>query len=1110
MQCPSCRADNRDGRRFCGSCGAALPALCPACGFANEPDDRFCGGCGRALASGPAPPPALPASPVAPPPTPAPTGPSAPGPTSPAGERRQVTVLFADLSGYTRLASQLDAEEMHGLLERFFTRVDRIVEGFGGSIDKHIGDCVMAVFGAPLAHDDDADRAARAALAIRDDMSRLGEEVGRQVEVHQGIASGQVVASGTGSDSHRSYTVTGDSVNLAARLTDAAGAGEIMLSDGVRRLVRTGCTLVEAGDLQLDGFADPIRAWRLDGLAPTGPVGDRPFVGRRAELAQFEGLLRACRDGGVGQTIHVRGEAGIGKTRLVEEFRSLAVAADFACHTGLVLDFGVAAGQDAVRTLARSLVGLGGSSDPTLVDAAAERALDLVGADHEVFLNDLLDRPQHGSLRALYDAMDYQTRNRGKLATFAELVGEASRRQPLLVVVEDMHWADRIVLEYLATLARKVAARPALLVMTSRVEGDPIDPAWRQATGGGALLTLDLGPLRASEAEALAAAFPEAGDEVTRRCVARAAGNPLFLEQLLRHAEADAGAVPASIRSLVQARLDQLTPTDKHAVQAASVLGQRFEPDALHHLLASPDYACTGPVAHHLVRWSGDQLMFAHALIRDAVYDTLLKSRRRELHGRAAAWFLDQDAMLHAEHLDRADDPGAPQAYLRAARRQAALYRYERARQLAERGLSLTATPAVTFELTCCLGDLLLDLGDMTGARAAFERALEVAGSDEQRCRAWLGLAGVKRVTDDLDGAFAELDQAQAAAERLDLGEPLAQILFLRGNLHFPRGEIEGCLGSHRRSLGVARRIGSTRLEAQALGGLGDAEYARGRMMTAHHHFRDCVELCREHGFGRIEVANSGMLAHSRLYFLPQSEALEIGLTAAAAAAEVGHLRAEINARAASIFALFTLADLARLREQAALLTGLVERIRARRFLQSSLLHLGKASLLDGDRAEAIRLLHEALDISHHTGLTFHGPNIIGALAVAVEDAGERRRLLAEGEAIIRQGSVSHNPLRFYPDAIDVALDLGDWDEAERYARALEEFTHPEPLPWADLFAARGRALAAVGRGQHDDALLARLRRLHADAERLEIMVALPALDSALAGTWPVRPRASS
>ena len=222
------------------------------------------------------------------------------------GERRQVTVVFADLAGFTALSRELDAEEAHALLERFFTCADRLVAEHGGRIDKHVGDCVMAVFGAPVAHGNDAERAVRAALAIRDAMPTVAAEAGRPVTVHIGVAGGEVVASGTGSVTHREYTITGDSVNLAARLTDAARPGEILVSDAVRRTLVDRLDCEETGALAVKGLADPVLAWRLRGVSAPSASARRPLVGRDVELGQFRAVLDACVGSGRGRAVLVR------------------------------------------------------------------------------------------------------------------------------------------------------------------------------------------------------------------------------------------------------------------------------------------------------------------------------------------------------------------------------------------------------------------------------------------------------------------------------------------------------------------------------------------------------------------------------------------------------------------------------------------------------------------------------------------------------------------------------------------------------------------------------------------------------------------------------------
>jgi class 3 adenylate cyclase len=223
MLCPGCKTENRAGRRFCSGCGQPLPLPCPACGFENAADDRFCGGCGKPLGAPAAAAPAPAPAPVAPKPEPAAAVPQS---DMPAGEIRPVTIMFVDICGYTKLSGRLDPEDTHRLLMQFFEITDAVVVRFGGRIDKHIGDSVMALFGAPVAHGNDAERAAMAALAIHAAMPEISAKVGQPLQVHIGIATGEVVASGLGSAAHSAYTVIGDAVNLAARLMDRAGAGE--------------------------------------------------------------------------------------------------------------------------------------------------------------------------------------------------------------------------------------------------------------------------------------------------------------------------------------------------------------------------------------------------------------------------------------------------------------------------------------------------------------------------------------------------------------------------------------------------------------------------------------------------------------------------------------------------------------------------------------------------------------------------------------------------------------------------------------------------------------------------------------------------------------------
>jgi class 3 adenylate cyclase/tetratricopeptide (TPR) repeat protein len=1022
---------------------------------------------------------------------------------APLGERRQVTILFADLCGFTALSHTLDPEEVRELMERYTGLVDGIVLGYGGTVDKHIGDAVMAVFGAPRAHDTDPLRAARAALDIHEALAGLGASLSHPLRAHVGVASGEVVAGALSRADAQDYTVLGDSVNLAARLVAAARPGETLLSDSVRRALGA-CVLSEdVGEMRFKGIDAPVHVWRLRGIAGDSVTASRSlFVGRRAELEQFRGIARACRDQGTGRIVYVRGEAGIGKTRLVDEMRRFAEAHGFTIHRGLVLDFGMGREQDPVRAMVASLLGLRPGAGAAERSEAAARVLAarVIGAEQLMFLHDMLDLPQTGEWRTLYDAMASTARERGKRTIIATLTAQACRQGPTMLVVEDLHWADPQMPGYLCAFAAGIADGPGLLVMTSRVDGDPLDAAWRARCRGTPLSTIDLGPLRSDEALSLAGSFIDATQRVALACIDRAGGNPLFLEQLLRNAEEGSGeAVPATIQSLILARMDRLAPLDRQAFQAAAVIGQRFDLALLRCLIDVPDYNCDGLLANALVLPDGEDFLFAHALIQEGAYSTSLRVSRRKLHQRAAQWFASSDPVLCAQHLDRADDERAARAYLDAAVAQRAAYFTEAALRLVERGLEIARKSEERHALMCLKGELQLDIGAIGQSIATYRAALAAAPDEASLCQSQIGLAEGLRVSEGLAEALALLDEAQRTAERRDMLPELARLHHLRGNILFPLGKIEACRSGHEQGLAYARRSGLLEAEARALGGLADAAYAQGRMRSAFEHFSRCVALSREHGFGRIEVANRSMVGFSRIFLNEARQAREDANAAVHAAALVGQPRAEMLAETMGVFASYELGDAQATRSHLEREMLLICQLGARRFEAQNLEIRARLLLDDGRRSEAAGLLREALAICREVGTQFSAPKALGALSRAVEDDAERERLLADGADLLRRGAVGHNHLWFYRDAIEAMLSIGNVAGALRYVAALEDFTRAEPLPWSDLFAARGRAVAGALRGHTDDASRLELQHVRSALVDAGFDHFLPAVDAALA-----------
>jgi len=1091
MQCQHCGHKNRQGRRYCTSCGAELSVICTECGFVNEPGDNFCGGCASPFSLSGNQAGVSYADTVS----------DKSAVTAP-GELRQVTILFADIVDYTRISTEKDPEEIHHLLSRFFEFADGIVQSYGGRVDKHIGDAVMAVFGAPVAHGNDPERAVRASIDIHDSMKELSTEIGIELRVHIGIASGQVVASGLGSKTHQEYTVTGTSVNLAARLAEMASPNETLISDSVQIANQKFTDTEMVGDVMLKGLSNPVKVWRLTSITDThSKAKRRPLVGRKAELRQFRGILETCNETGTGHVLYVRGEAGIGKTRLIEEFAVLAESRGFECHTGLVLDFGVGRGQDVIRKIVGGLLELNALSEQTERAQAVLSVLSngLLRENQTVFLNDLLDVSHNPQESAIYDAMDNETRNKGKQEAVAMLVQQMSLTRPVMIVVEDLHWADRITLTYLAQLYAKASDCPFILVMTSRIEGDPLEMMRRYASGGITLTTLDLGPLRDDESYEFANEFFVATNRFANDCVQRAEGNPLFLEQLLLNAKDEKSEdVPGSVNSIVLARIDHLSLNDRKALQASSVLGQRFSLDVLRFLIDNSDYDPEELVSHYLIRPMEDDYIFAHALVWESVYSSVLRGWRKELHERAAEYFSEIDSLLYAEHLERAGSPLAANAYVEAARAQMQLFHFEQALRSTERGIAVANQKVDTYNLLMLKGQCLRETGHPADSIAAYQKALEAPLSDVDECRAWIGLAAGMRITDNFDEALTALSKAEDIARSSQLTLELSQIHYYRGNLYFPLGNIEGCMEQHGLALETAQQARSPECEAHAMSGLGDAYYSRGKMVTSLKYFQLCIELCNNHGFGRILVENQYMVAWNRLYMSEVRGSLEDAQKAIEAAVQAGHRRAELVSQITAARTLYERGDLAAAETKILRGLELADQLGANRFKPFCKIYLAKILFArNGSRKKTFDILQNALEISRNTGIGFLGPWVLSTLALTSDEENAALAELDEGEKILKSGCVGHNYLDFYRNAMEVAWRYGDTELIERYANALEEYITDEPLPWAQYYITWGRALADHQRKPNNETAEG-LRLVKEAGERLELLASIPILDKAL------------
>jgi class 3 adenylate cyclase/tetratricopeptide (TPR) repeat protein len=1009
-------------------------------------------------------------------------------------------VLFADIAGYTAQCARNDPEQVQAMLGRFFDAMDRVITTYGGNVIDRIGDAVMAVFGAPVAHGNDDQRAIRAALDMHSTATGLFDCEGQPLRLHIGIANGELVAAAIGGGGTSKYSVTGEAVNLAARLDALASPGETLISQELHDSVSATVEADALGECAIKGLAAPVSVWKLRGLHAT--IADRsPLVGRQAELAQLVATLDAVRDNGTGMLVVVRGEAGIGKTRLIGELRERAKVYGFDAPLGQVLDFGVGRGQDAVPMVLKSVLEIPGPADESLRRAAVSRAVDngLIQGDEQLFVNEWFDLSQPSALKAIFDAMDNTTRVRRSGETLAGVLQRAAKVQPRLVSIEDIHWASADLLRYLAAIARAATQAPLILILTSRIEGNPLDNAWRSACRACPMLTIDLAPLRDQDAQLLASALVKEWSQFARQCVERAEGNPMFLVQLLRSAgELRApGIVPPTIQSLVLARMDRLSEPDRVALQAAAVIGKRFSLDDLRAVADQPRYRCDALLAADLVRPDDQSFLFAHALIQEAAYSSTLKSRRRQLHLRAAERFGEGEPILRAEHLDRAGDPGASQAYLTAAIAEAERFRYDTALSLAERGAKLASTHDVGCSLTLLSGELMREKGMLNDSIAAFQAALDLAQHDVQRCHAWMGVAAGHRLTGAIAQGMEALGQAQLIAERLDLTVECSRIHHARGNLFFAQGDGAACEAEHKQALGDAQKSLNAECELQALSGIGDAHYAQGRMLTALGYFRRCVDLCHERGWIRLEVPNRSMVSACLWHEDVATAALE-AQRACADAQRIGMLPLQIFPQTGLAM---RLSDAARFDEaEQACIRGLAlaRAVGSGRYESLLLWTLATVRLRQGRRDEARQHLRPALALARQTGLGFFGAPIYGSLAWAASDPGERQRSLLEGEALLLERCMAHCHLWFYTQAIEATVAAVEWDRASQYADALEAFVRAEPLPSALLIAARARALRDVAHGNDRLPAMSRLRHVRDDIASAGMAWALNAIDAAL------------
>jgi len=685
MKCPGCEHDNRAGRRFCAACGAALASDCPACGFANDAAEKFCGGCGMRLFAVPP----LVDSRF--------TSPQAYTPEYLAekiltsrsaleGERKQVTVLFADLKGSMELLGDRDPEEARQLLDPVLERMMEAVHHCEGTVNQVMGDGIMALFGAPVAHEDHAVRACYAALRMQNSIRGFAEQAERNagvaIQIRVGLNSGDVVVRSVGSDLHMDYTAVGQTTHLAARIEQATPPGAILMSAHTLALVEGYVQVRSLKPRLLKGLAQPIDLFEVVGTTTVRSRFDAAtargltrFVGRDRELGELHCALERAA-AGQGQVVAVSGEAGMGKSRLFWELMHAGWTDGWLIVQCGAVSYGEAPAYRHLIELLKSYFQLDAHDDASMIRDKVTGKLLLLDAQHLAPLAApflwLLDA---ATTNAEWEQLDPATRRQRALDGLRQLLLRHSQAQPLLLVFENLHWVDAEAQALLDSLIDDLAGARILLLVNYRPEykhGWSDKPCYR---------ALPIDALAPESADAML--DPLLGGDASvqplkRMLFERTEGNPLFLEECVRalvdthvlvgeagrYRAAEAAQtirLPATVRAILAARIDRLVPEHKRLLEAASVIGRDVPLEVLRAIAEESDAALTRglrqlQVTQFLYETSTfpkAAFTFKHALTHDVVYENLLRERRRRLHVQTMKAIEQLDAERLAEQADR-------------------------------------------------------------------------------------------------------------------------------------------------------------------------------------------------------------------------------------------------------------------------------------------------------------------------------------------------------------------------------------------------------------------------------------------------------------------------
>jgi len=903
--CSNCATENAPGRKFCASCGTRLAVVCANCGAANAPGDRFCGECGSALGEEAAAAGAGTGATEL-----AATGPAAQA-AGPVAERRIVSILFADLVGFTPFSEARDAEEVRDVLSRYFETARQVIGRYGGTVEKFIGDAVMAVWGAPVAREDDAERAVRAAMELVDAVRGMSSADAPESERHHvraGVLTGEAAVSigavGEG-------MVAGDLVNTASRLQSVAPPDTVLVGESTYRATQDAIGFEPVGEQQLKGKALPVPAWRATQVVAMLGGGGRaerleaPFVGREAELRLLKELLHTTIRERRLRLVSVTGIAGIGKSRLAWEFLKYidGLLEVIYWHQGRSPAYGEGVTFWALGEMVRRRAGIAETDDdPTTREKLAAALLEWVPEESE-------RRRIAPHLETLLGLADAQAGEREEtFAAWRAFFERVAERGPTVLVFEELHWADAGVLDFIESMLEWSRNHQILIVTLARPELLERRSTW--GAGQRNFVAIHLEPLEnGAMRELLTGLVPGLPDAVVRRILDRAEGVPLYAVETVRMlvdggllVEQDgryqvAGdishlAVPETLQALVAARIDGLEGGDRSLLQDAAILGQSFTVAALAALSSKPatelEERLRGLVRKEVLVLNADprspergQYGFVQSLIREVAHETISKRDRRARHLAAARYFetlADEElAGILASHYLQAYEATAagPEAdalaaqarvALRAAaERAAALHSHEQALVFLEQAEAVTTDPGERAALWERMAEAARAAAHYDLAERRLEQAVEWYG--QQGNAAAMALATAR-----LGETMVRAGRVEPAIARLRGLAPnelppreMARLSAVLGRAYMLHSEFELALEAIERALPAAGEAQDVETVAEALASKGPIVEHLGRFDEAVATLHGAIALAESHGLIGTRLRAAYNLA-GRLY----------------------------------------------------------------------------------------------------------------------------------------------------------------------------------------------------------------------------------------------------